>query len=53
MERGENLILLQYISYVYDLVGCNFWYINFKGSDIGLFDNCSWESFKRNEYGEG
>lgn len=39
--------ILKYIEYVLDTVSFNYYYKWFYGSDISLFDNCSWSAYKR------
>lgn len=44
-EYGERV--QRFRRYVYRLASFNLHYKTWMGSDIGLFDNCSWKAYKR------
>ncbi len=48
MEGKRRLKMFKYIKYVYDTVGFNIYYKQWPGSDISIWDNCSWAAYKRN-----
>lgn len=40
--------MIKYIKYVIDTIEFNYFYKAFYGSEISLFDNCSYKAYKRN-----
>lgn len=49
MKKIEVILIFKYILYVIDTAKFNLvWYIWWLGSDIRIWDNCSWKAYKRN-----
>jgi hypothetical protein len=42
------MLLIKYIVHVYETAKFNYYSRMIYGSDIGLFDQCSWKSYKEN-----